>query len=160
MASPAPSRSRPSAHLGLHRYFLTILTAGRRPVFASSPVLGPVQSHLLRAAADHRFAVLAYCFLPDHLHALVEGTSESSDFQRFVRVFKQVSGRWYRQHRAASLWGAGYYDRVVGDEETSVLIGRYMVEHHGRSGAAMPHSCPFSDSERFVIKDVIEFVGD
>jgi putative transposase len=160
MASSSSHQSRPSAHLGFHRYFLTILAAGRRPVFASPPIVGPVQSHLLRTASEHRFAVLAYCFLPDHLHALVEGKSESSDFQRFVRSFKQLSSRWYRGYRAASLWGAGYYDRVVTDEEARVLIGRYMVENRARNGLAMPHSCPFSDSERFVIKDVIEFVGD
>ncbi len=160
MPSRVSRRPPLSAHLGFHRYFLTILTAGRRPVFGSPPTIGPVQSHLLRAASDQRFAVLAYAFLSDHLHALVEGKSAAADFQRFVRAFKQASSRWYRESRGGLLWGAGYYDRVASDEEANVLVGRYMVENRARNGRPIPHSCPFSESERFVIKDVIEFVGD
>ena len=30
-------------------------------------------AEIARAAVDHQFAVTAYCFMPDHLHLLVEG---------------------------------------------------------------------------------------
>ena len=51
----------------------------------------------LRTAGAYQFAVIAYCFMPDHMHALVEGLATSSDFRRFVAMFKQRSAFRHRR---------------------------------------------------------------
>jgi REP element-mobilizing transposase RayT len=45
----------------------------------------------LKTTADRNlFAVHAYCVMPDHFHALVEGLAPDSDLLLFVRNFKQA----------------------------------------------------------------------
>lgn len=36
--------------------------------------------------------------MPDHLHILVEGQSQTSDLKKFASLFKQKSGYWFRYH--------------------------------------------------------------
>jgi len=36
--------------------------------------------------------ISAYCFMPDHLHALVTATAETTDLTQLVRHGKQTSG--------------------------------------------------------------------
>jgi hypothetical protein len=47
-----------------------------------------VREQILRALTGERFAGIADCFMPDHLHLLVAGTSESSDLKQFVKSAK------------------------------------------------------------------------
>ncbi len=46
----------------------------------------------MRAASENEFDVIAYCFMPDHLHLLVEGKSDRSDGKPFIARAKQYSG--------------------------------------------------------------------
>ena len=82
-------RLRTFDYLGFHRYFLTFCTADRHEAFRTDAVVDPVLSHILRSASDEAFAVVAYCFMPDHLHLLVEGQAENSVMRAFVRRAKQ-----------------------------------------------------------------------
>jgi REP element-mobilizing transposase RayT len=54
--------------------------------------VGLVLSQILHAANDEQFALVAYCFMPDHVHLLVEALSESSCALRFVARTKQRTG--------------------------------------------------------------------
>jgi len=42
-----------------------------------------------QAAAAHQFEILAYCFMADHLHLLVEARSSDSDLISFANLVKQ-----------------------------------------------------------------------
>jgi REP element-mobilizing transposase RayT len=50
------------------------------------------RTQILRAAEDEPFAVVAYCFMPDHLHLLIEAGSESSNALNFIKRAKQLCG--------------------------------------------------------------------
>lgn len=155
MSSPHPPRLRSFAYLGLHRYFLTVLTIDHHRVFMSPAVVEPVRSHLLRTANEHRFAVPAYCFMPDHLHALVEGQADCSDFQRFVRLFKQVSGYGHQQAFCERLWSPGYFDHVLRNDEATLLIARYVLENPVRAGLVKTiEEYPFLGWSGFEIADL------
>jgi putative transposase len=114
---------------GFHCYFLTICTAHRFAVFTSAAVVDPIRSQLLRTASDCSFATIAYCFMPDHLHVLVQGTSESADLPAFVYRVKQATGRWFKREWQRVLWQVGYYDRVVRDDDATLSIARYIIEN-------------------------------
>jgi putative transposase len=70
----------------INRYFLTIYSRGRARVFADHDAVAPILLELARTADAEHVALLAYCFMPDHLHALIEGTCADSNLLRFVRV--------------------------------------------------------------------------
>jgi len=69
---------------GFHRYLLTFCTHRRAPVFTSNASVELVLAQISRAAHEEHFAVLAYCFMPDHLHLLIRGECEASDCKAFI----------------------------------------------------------------------------
>lgn len=73
--------------------------------------------------------MVAYCFMPDHLHLLVEGQAENSDMRAFVRRAKQFSGLWYKQHTGSSLWQPSYFDHVLREADETISVARYIVEN-------------------------------
>jgi len=84
-----PDHLRTFDYLGPYRYSLTFCTDQRRAEFAQAAVVTLAREQILRAATEQAFAVVAYCFMPDHLHLLVEGQSDGSDCRRFICRAKQ-----------------------------------------------------------------------
>jgi len=87
-------------------------------------------AHFLRTAGAQRFAVLAYCLMPDHLHALVEAEQDDCDFVRFVDRFKQKSGFAYKQRTRETLWQARYFDRALRDEDAPLAVASTLFATH------------------------------
>jgi putative transposase len=131
-----PKRLDAVSYGGFERYFLTTCTAFRRPFFSTSSVATDVATQLLHNAEHFEFAVLAYCLMPDHLHALVEARSEQSDFQAFVKRFKQTTGFRHRQLTTHALWQPGFHERVLRNDEASPSVVRYILENPIRAGLA------------------------
>lgn len=74
----------------------------RRPVFKNATVVAEALAQVQRTAKDESFEVLAYSFMPDHLHLLVKGIAEQSDLRQFVKMSKQRSGYAYKRDAPAS----------------------------------------------------------
>lgn len=119
-------------YIGINRYFLTICSRQRTRVFVDHDV-ALVLLQLARTADVDHIAVIAYCFMPDHLHALVEGTRVDSDFQRFVRVFKQRSSFEWKRRTGNALWQRSYFEHVLRDDEDLFGVARYILTLSTRS---------------------------
>jgi putative transposase len=72
------------------------------------------------------FEVLAYCLMPDHLHLVLEGTSEDADLREAVRAWKQRTGYDWKQCTGSRLWQPGDHDRVLreGDDANRLAATR------------------------------------
>ena len=116
------------------RSLFTTCTALRRPVFTERWLVTEVTAQLFQSAALFECVVLAYCVMPDHLHALVEARSEPSDVEALMKRFTQATGFAYRQHTRQSLWQPGYHERMLRDDEASDAITRYILENPLRAG--------------------------
>ncbi len=114
-------------YTGPYRYFLTFCTAGRHSVFEDETTVNTALAQILRAATQEDFDIPAYCFMPDHVHLLVEGTSATSDLRRFVKLAKQYSGFEYKREHSQRLWQPSYFDHVLRDEEATWSVARYIV---------------------------------
>jgi putative transposase len=142
-------------YIGFYRYSLTIRTFDRRKVFISDAAVQPVVMKLSQTADAHRFSVIAYCVMPDHLHALVAGEHEAADVREFVRIFKQqTSFEWKRAH-GTSLWQRGYFDHVLRDDEDTFVVARYIIENPVRAGlVASPPDYPYLGSLTVSVRDL------
>src|SRR5712692_4426998 len=78
--SGRPPRLVAFSYVGCHRYSLTFCVHRRKQIFTEAALVHAMLEQISRAAADWRFAVLAYCFMPDHLHLLIEAQGEDADF--------------------------------------------------------------------------------
>jgi REP-associated tyrosine transposase len=74
------------------------------PRFRDRAAVELVLAQIRRSAHDEQFTIPAYCFMPDHLHLLVEAAANRSDGLKFITRAKQLSGFHYRQRYRLSLW--------------------------------------------------------
>ena len=88
---------------------------------------------LYTAAKKCGFDIIAFCFMPDHLHLLAVGR-ESSSLPDFARLFKQLAGYNFRRARGAALWQISYFDHVVRREESLAEIAAYIWNNPVRAG--------------------------
>ena len=126
-------RLKEFVYSGPFAYNLTFVTRGRRPVFRAASVFEPCLEALTTASARHDFEVLAYCFMPDHVHLLLAG-QDGSSLKDFARHFKQLSGYRFKRDHDASLWQISYYDHVVRREEDVKEIAAYIWDNPVRAG--------------------------
>jgi len=87
-----PRRVDGCSYVGLNRYFLTFCVSDRRHAFVDGDVVQVVLAQFRKTAALEKFSLSAYCFMPDHVHLLVEATDQRSDLRRFAKLAKQRAG--------------------------------------------------------------------
>lgn len=95
-----PRRLSGFSYLGLQQYSLTFCTRERKPTFVNPDVVATTLAQFRQTAVELRFAVLAYCLMPDHVHLLIEGLADTSDLRKFAKLAKQRAGAQYSFQRA------------------------------------------------------------
>ena len=140
-------------YTGPYRYFVTITTHQEMPIFLGEDNVSGAVLALSEVAGRYGFDVLCYCFMPEHVHFLVEG-HEGSDLRKFVRTYKQVSSFRYKTIHGYPMWQRGYYDHVLRRDEVVPVVARYILNNplrrglsddaaaYGRSGSFV---CPIAE---------------
>ena len=147
---PKRPRIKGFPYLGLHRYSVTICTKGRKCLFTDAETVTSVLTTIRQCAATWGFAVLAYCFMPDHVHLIVSSTTDVADLKAFMSRWKQRAGYDYRQRKGEYLWQPSYFDHVLRDEEETWRAVRYVLENPVRKGIMTEIlDYPFSGSDVF-----------
>ena len=146
-------------YVGLHRYFLTFCTHARNSLFTSAERVDLVHGQILRAATEESAAIIVACYMPDHLHLLIQMETESSDCLRFISRAKQYSGFHFKKGFGEPLWQRYGYERIMRDNEQTLVVAKYILENPVRAGFAMrAEDYPFSRSERYPIRAIIDAV--
>jgi putative transposase len=154
-----PPRLKGFDYVGIRAYSLTICCENRQLAFANASCAHCACTQFLQTAAAYRFEILAYCFMPDHMHALVEGMSEDADFCRCVDMFKQQSAFEYKKVRRTRLWQEGYYDHVLRDDEPTIGVAAYILHNPVRAGLCSTIAeYPFLGSQRYTIQELIDAI--
>ena len=153
MRPNTPPRLQSFTYVGLHRYFLTICTESRLPRFRDVGRVTAAEARL-REASDHfGFVAFAYCFMPDHLHALLVATRDDASLRPFVRRFKQTSSFDFSRGGNGRLWQAGCYEHILRDDEATLAVARYILENPVRAGLTQSfRDYPFSGSQAFALE--------
>jgi putative transposase len=152
-------RLRGFSYLGLHRYSLTFCAHRREPVFTESAIVHPLVAQLMQTATCARFAVIVYCFMPDHLHVLAEGLSESSDLRALVHRWKQVSAFAWKHRTDEQLWQRGYFEHTLRDDEDVFAVARYLITNPLRAGlVSNVLDYPFIGSQTLALRDLVDSV--
>ena len=119
-------------------YFVTICTAGRRPMLARPDVLSVLRDEF--AAAPRRYGWMSGRFvaMPDHLHSFCAGgeTASAASLSRFVGGFKQwTAKRIFRAAGApAPLRQREFFDHLLRSHESYDAKWLYVRENPVRAG--------------------------
>jgi putative transposase len=117
-------RLREFDYRGRYAYHVIIVTQNRLAIFTAPS--DTLVTSLQDTAALYGFRLLAYCFMPDHLHMLVQGQEDSSNLVRFVQRYKQLTAHEYKQRSASKLWQDSYFDRILRSNESLVTVAEYI----------------------------------
>ena len=80
--------------------------------------------------------------------------------RRFVSSFKQKVGFWFSQQKGKRLWQDGYYDRILRNDEATLIVVRYILENPIRGGLAKSIlEYPHLGSERYTLDELAEAVA-
>jgi putative transposase len=154
-----PPRIIGFSYLGPYRYFLTFCTGNRQTTFTAATVVDETILQIRRTARDEAFAILAYCFMPDHVHLLVEGTRDNSNLRRFAKIAKQRSGAAFALAYGQPLWQEGFHDRVLRAEEDAKAVARYIVANPVRASLVVsPSDYPYSGSDVWTTAELLESI--
>jgi putative transposase len=148
-------RLRTFGYVGRYRYFLTFSTHHRRKLFEEPAVVDLVLGQILTSAARCRFAILAYCLMPDHAHLLAKGQADNSDLKAFVKLSKQTSGYAYSKATGARLWQPSFHDRALRNDESDLLVIAYILRNPVAAGlVATWRDYPFLGSATARLEDL------
>jgi putative transposase len=125
----------------------TIATARREPFFRDAELVASCLNDLRLAAEKYSASVYAYCFMPDHLHLLVD-VPVGTNLVVFVRHLKQLTTyrlRHMPRHHGKSLWQRRFYDHALRREEQVGEVADYTWGNPVRAGlvndaSLYPHS--------------------
>jgi putative transposase len=158
MAHPYPPHWANFSYVGRHSYSLTFVTDTRRAVFDCAETVELVLHQILRAATEEHFALITYCFMPDHLHLIVDGENDDSDCKAFIKAAKQYSGYYYSQRRVRRLWDRYGYDRVIRDDMELAMTIRYVLANPVRWGLVKhPRDYPFLGSTKYTVEELLQW---
>jgi putative transposase len=159
MLTGNPGRLKSFDYVGLYRYFFTLCTDNRRQHFVARDHVDLVFEQILRGATETDFAIVAYCFMPDHLHLLVEAQSETSDCRQFIKRAKQFSGYHFKQKFNKRLWQRYGFEHVLRDDEGTLGVARYIMENPVRAGlVARVEDYPFAGSPVYPLAEILAAV--
>ena len=157
MFTGRPERLKSFDYIGPYAYFLTFCTDFRHAAFQSAERVELVRTQILRASADEGFALLAYCFMPDHLHLLAWGERADASCRAFIKRSKQFSGFYYQKAFGRRLWQRYGYERVLRGDEGVLSVARYILENPVRARLSRSvRDYPFTGSERYSVDEILE----
>ena len=156
MVHRRPPRLADSEYIGAVRIFLTMCTLQRTRIFITSATVDNVRAEMLRTGESYGVEIIAYCFMPDHVHALIQGLAEDSNLLKWMKMLRQRSGHCYRTRNRRRLWQEGYVDRFLRDEEATLDVARYVVGNPIRAGLCDDlRRYPYWGSSRYTIEELI-----
>ena len=161
MLTGNPGHLKSFDYTGLYRYFLTFCTESRQKLFTSARAVDLVMSQIVRAATDESFSIVAYCFMPDHVHLLVEAGAEVSDCRRLIKRAKQFSGFYYTKTFGERLWQRYGFERVLRSDEATLVVARYILENPLRAGlVTRVEDYPFAGSRVYALAEILAATAD
>jgi len=155
-----PTRLRSFEYVGYWRYLATTCAYKRRPLFREASIVTSSLDQILQASVREKCEVLAYCFMPDHVHLLIAGEDGEADFERFMKLAKQRAGWRHSQDTGHRLWQPGYHERVLRADEATPDVIRYMVANPVQAGlVTKPEDYPYWGSATHSRGEILEFIA-
>jgi len=156
-----PPRLKTFAYVGLYRYFLTFCSQHRARILNQDDVFELLCRQLQLTSTAYDMAVDAYCIMPDHVHLLARGQTDSAELRRFVKDLKQRTGYEFGKEQRGRLWQRDYYEHVLREDEDDSRVIAYIVNNPVRAGlVGAPMDSRYWGSFTWSREQILDFVSD
>lgn len=112
----------------------TICVQHRHPLFSSHSIVNHFVSILDSASERHACLVLLYCFMPDHLHLILQGQEEQSDLYATILDFKHKTGIYLARSRLHYRLQKNFHDHLIRSANELATQLTYVAENPVRRG--------------------------
>ena len=113
---------------------VTIVTAERRSVLVPPrDIVGALDNDLGKTSRDGHARVLVACFLPDHVHLMVQLDGEGRSLADYVNVWKGLWTRRLARQDETPFWQRTFFDYWMRHGEDAEYA-RYIVGNPVRKG--------------------------
>jgi putative transposase len=127
-------RLQPHCYQGRICISFTVCINDRNPFFIE-PAIVNIFKDLLNDSANKFSCILpAYCFMPDHVHIVVEGTQDEVSLLKFINYYKQKTGFWMSKNRPGRSWQKNFFDHIIRKDEGLLTVIRYILDNPVRKG--------------------------
>ena len=152
------------------RYFFTLVTHQRRPLFRSSEVVGMLEDAIERIRSRHPFDVDAQVVLPDHLHAIWQMPEHDANYAMRWRLIKEAFTRAYvertgapersdveRERGERNVWQRRFWEHFIRDDRDFAAHRDYIHLNPVQHGlTSSPVSWPHSTFHKWLERGVYE----
>ncbi|RPI04036.1 MAG: hypothetical protein EHM64_11305 [Ignavibacteriae bacterium] len=129
-----PHRLPDECYQGFVTVAFTCCIKDKKQLITRKEIFLPCSDILFAESIRSDCIVLAYIFMPDHCHMLLQGKSVFADTLRTMSNFKQKSGYWLSKNHPEIEWQKSFYDHILRtDDEIDNQI-RYFLENPVRKG--------------------------
>ena len=150
-----PKRLARDRYVGEWKIAFTMNIFDRQKVFVDDEVVAVHVEKLGSVAHTFGCVVPIYCFMPDHAHILLMGTSVTSDLLAAIIKYKSTSGYWMYQSRLPR-WQPSFYDHVLRADEDWCHQVWYIAQNPIRAGLVENWSeYPYTGSIGCDLQDIV-----
>jgi len=143
-------------YLGQVRVTFTLCIEDKRPFFVEKAIVDKFIEILREAKGKYNCKNWVYMFMPDHLHVVNEGISDSSDLWKMMNFFKQKTGFWLSRNKKGTKWQKDFYDHVHRKEDDLKKHIIYILDNPVRKGLVSDgKDYPSKGSLDFSLEDII-----
>jgi len=116
-------------------YFITICTRDKNIYFKDKELANNIIASLIDYRDKLMFRVYVYCFMPDHLHMLINPADSGKSISSLIGGYKSLSTRiaWSKGIKG-KLWQGRYYDHILRKNENLFNVGQYILNNPVRKG--------------------------
>lgn len=119
-------------------YYITICTYNKTPFFSNYQKADIIRDVIHYKIETREIIVYCYCLMQDHLHLLMLlSENYKKDLSTWIKNFKRfTTNTFMREYKIKKLWQRNYYDHIVRDDESLVIIGEYILSNPVRKNLA------------------------
>lgn len=130
-------RLDPACYQGRIFVSFTLCVKNRSPLFIESDIVNIFMNLLNDSAIRFSCKIPAYCFMPDHVNIVVEGTQEEVNLLKFINHYKQTTGYWMSKNRSDVSWQKDFFDHILRKDESLQVVIRYILDNPVRKGLVL-----------------------
>lgn len=128
-----PHRLSPKSYIGRATVSFTACVKDRQHAFDKPNITNLFIGILDAERKKQNCLVLLYCFMPDHVHLILQGQTDCSDLYKTMVSFKRKTGFWFSKNMPCFRWQKNFYDRIIRSQQEFTTQLRYLADNPVRS---------------------------
>jgi len=143
-----------AAYVGRKTVAFTACVEQRKALFVEAELVESCVHLLDHWTRAHDCLVPVYCFMPDHLHVLIQGQADASRPKAAMDEFKYATGLLPAKS-AVGAWQTDYHDQIIRRSDDWRRQAFYILNNPVRAGLAEdPYAYPFTGSLGFELQEM------